>query len=1308
MGNTSVNVTVVSKKSPSSNTSFLPLTVDFRQKSAAAGRIPTNHLRRELGPTAREILISRVIDRSVRPLFPKSYFYETQCVANVIATDGIYDSDVLAINGASAALCVSNIPWNGPIGAVRVGTSNDRKQLIINPTRKERAESSLNLLLAGNIKGEAIVIEADADVLEENIFVDAVEYGLQSCSSIASHIAEWSSNIHQPKRALTYYPSENNTNNEILQSVELLTANKLRNLYESKKHDKIERDSAMFAILENSLPSLKESFPNSNSDIFYSAFYDINKTVISDLIFEDGLRPDGRKPGEMRTLSCEVGLHAPLHGSALFQRGQTQVLCTVALDSIESSLKNDYMSTLTGGIKEKNFFLHYEFPSYATNEISRSFVAGRRELGHGALAEKALMPLIPKNYPFTIRLTSEVLESNGSSSMATVCGGSLALMDAGVDIKSPAAGVAIGLISRKHDSNEEEHTLLLDIIGQEDYVGNMDFKIAGTSEGITALQLDVKIPGLSFDIIKAATSLGLEGIKTVLKTMNSCLSHPKIDKSNLPKIDTITVPINKRSKFIGPSGYNIRRITTNTGVRITPGDSEDTWNIFAHNSEALDEATDLINNSLKEEKEIEFTFGALYKVNVLETNASGIKVQIDPAYPLVYIPNSQLTSNKISHSSAAGIKEGQELLVKCYGRDPVTGNLRLSRKALTVAQSAAVKSISSSSKRSDMIQVQSSSDSLFQAGVSSSNSYDVDKMVVNSRPVRSFLQDCSLNQYIIKQSELDNAKSTINSIEEELKGLSGKMMTIKDTKPESLLSECYLPFLYERYKILIAKRNELNESMISKKTVENKENLKSTSMLSLLVEDKPYKSVITKIENNGIYATICDELLDICIKDIFIANAWLSKKSLDCASVGFKLSLLYRGKDSITNYPRFVEAVSDKDKEKSTQKNTFPTFKPKELFKMDVWSSSSKQNTIKDINRLLSKCSNLSNLRKKEDFLRYFRMQLQYCRNLNPLVSGPLSKIISLEIENEKKDIYFDLECILDTLNSVDSASNVGNKVIKLLNKFVESPYESEIDHEQKSVHMLDLLCSNIRIMEDHVANIVCDKNRIPGQVLVPFEKIDIQRLLKIDQKAIGESIVLLIDKYSELIRMRNLDYLNDWIDYDKLPSFALSRPKIYSIIKDNDNIDSLLDVIIFSNVIENVPIKQYTFLMKQWMNSDFRVNISKMCHNYISAHENIRDKQKKWWKGENSVSSDEIELKAKYAEILRTKNLVKIVSLEIKLLKNVLKVMDLDNELSHKEVDLMLKEVSLGNNTFSDHLLNSVESYRIRVKDCILRHFSS
>ncbi|CAB4061554.1 pnp [Lepeophtheirus salmonis] len=842
MGNTSVNVTVVSKKSPSSNTSFLPLTVDFRQKSAAAGRIPTNHLRRELGPTAREILISRVIDRSVRPLFPKR--------------------------------------------AVRVGTSND----------------------PGNIKGEAIVIEADADVLEENIFVDAVEYGLQSCSSIASHIAEWSSNIHQPKRALTYYPSENNTNNEILQSVELLTANKLRNLYESKKHDKIERDSAMFAILENSLPSLKESFPNSNSDIFYSAFYDINKTVISDLIFEDGLRPDGRKPGEMRTLSCEVGLHAPLHGSALFQRGQTQVLCTVALDSIESSLKNDYMSTLTGGIKEKNFFLHYEFPSYATNEISRSFVAGRRELGHGALAEKALMPLIPKNYPFTIRLTSEVLESNGSSSMATVCGGSLALMDAGVDIKSPAAGVAIGLISRKHDSNEEEHTLLLDIIGQEDYVGNMDFKIAGTSEGITALQLDVKIPGLSFDIIKAATSLGLEGIKSCVKNYELLSFSSQIDKSNLPK-----------------NRYNY--------MRITPGDSEDTWNIFAHNSEALDEATDLINNSLKEEKEIEFTFGALYKVNVLETNASGIKVQIDPAYPLVYIPNSQLTSNKISHSSAAGIKEGQELLVKCYGRDPVTGNLRLSRKALTVAQSAAVKSISSSSKRSDMIQVQSSSDSLFQAGVSSSNSYDVDKMVVNSRP-----------------------------------------------------------------------------------------------------------------------------------------------KSLDCASVGFKLSLLYRGKDSITNYPRFVEAVSDKDKEKSTQKNTFPTFKPKELFKMDVWSSSSKQNTIKDINRLLSKCSNLSNLRKKEDFLRYFRMQLQYCRNLNPLVSGPLSKIISLEIENEKKDIYFDLECILDTLNSVDSASNVGNKVIKLLNKFVESPYESEIDHKQKSVHMLDLLCSNIRIMEDHVANIVCDK----------------------------------------------------------------------------------------------------------------------------------------------------------------------------------------------------------------------------------------
>ncbi|KAB0403068.1 hypothetical protein E2I00_011557, partial [Balaenoptera physalus] len=609
-GDTAVMVTAVSKTKPSPS-QFMPLVVDYRQKAAAAGRIPTNYLRREIGSSDKEILTSRVIDRSIRPLFPAGYFYDTQILCNLLAVDGVNEPDVLAINGASVALSLSDIPWNGPIGAVRIGMIDG--ECVVNPTRKEMSSSTLNLVVTGAPKSQIVMLEASAENILQQDFCHAIKVGVKYTQQIIQGIQQLVKEIGVAKR----------------------TPQKL------------------FVPLPE--------------------------------IVKHAHKCDGRDLTSLRNINCEVDMFKILHGSSLFQRGQTQVLCTVTFDSLESSIKSDRIITAINGIKDKNFMLHYEFPPYATNEIGKVTGVNRRELGHGALAERALYPVIPKDFPFTIRVTSEVLESNGSSSMASACGGSLALMDAGVPISSAVAGVAIGLVTKNNPDKGE--------IEDYHYHGDMDFKIAGTTKGITALQADIKLPGIPIKIVMEAIQQASAAKKEILQIMNKTISKPRASrKENGPVVETVQVPLSKRAKFIGPGGYHLKKLQAETGVTISQVD-EETFSIFAPTPSAMHEARDFITEICKDDQEQQLEFGAVYTATITEIRDTGVMVKLYPNMTAVLLHNTQLDQRKIKHPTALGLEVGQEIQVKYFGRDPADGRMRLSRKVLQSPATTVVKTL---------------------------------------------------------------------------------------------------------------------------------------------------------------------------------------------------------------------------------------------------------------------------------------------------------------------------------------------------------------------------------------------------------------------------------------------------------------------------------------------------------------------------------------------------------------------------------------------------------------------------------------
>ncbi|XP_029832079.2 polyribonucleotide nucleotidyltransferase 1, mitochondrial [Ixodes scapularis] len=697
IGDTSVMVTVVSKTKPTSAT-FLPLVVDYRQKAAAAGRIPTNFLRRELGPTEKEILTSRVIDRSLRPLFPAGYFYETQLMCNLLAVDGINDPDIVSLNAASAALSVSDVPWEGPVGAVRVGLIDG--DVVINPTRRQMAQSSLNLIVTGAEHSQVVMLEASGDNVLLQDFQKAVRLGVKETQAIVRQIKEFQKLCGRPKRNVEKYfvPTP-----EMVDSARLLAETRVRDILSDVGHDKISRDNALTELKQDILEKLQESFPGVESFLLNEAFTEVLKAVFREQVLQNEKRFDGRGLTDLRNISCQVDLFQPLHGSALFQRGQTQVLCTVAFDSLDSVLRSDPVSVITGGIKERNFMLHYEFPPYATNETGRSGPTGRRELGHGALAEHGLRPLVPRDFPFTIRLTSEVLESNGSSSMASVCGGSMALMDAGVPIQAPAAGVAVGLVSLPDPDQPhqlKDYRLLTDLLGIEDYLGDMDFKMAGTKKGITALQADIKLPGIPVKVVMEAIQQATEGKSEILRIMNEVISKPRAQKKdNWPVSEKLEVPPHQRARFVGLGGYNIRKLTAETGVQLTAID-ESCYEMFAPNQDAMAEAKEMVEQFLKEEREPNLEFGAVYTAKIVEIRESGVMVKLYPTMVPTLLHNSQLDQRKVNHPSALGFEEGQDITVKYFGRDPVSGKMRLSRKVLQSAPTSVVRNLEEHHKAS--------------------------------------------------------------------------------------------------------------------------------------------------------------------------------------------------------------------------------------------------------------------------------------------------------------------------------------------------------------------------------------------------------------------------------------------------------------------------------------------------------------------------------------------------------------------------------------------------------------------------------
>ncbi|XP_046578659.1 polyribonucleotide nucleotidyltransferase 1, mitochondrial-like [Haliotis rubra] len=688
-GDTSVLVTAVSRDRPVQQ-NFVPLTVDYRQKAAAAGRIPTNYLRREIGPSDSEVLTSRLIDRSVRPLFPRGFYNETQIMCNLLAVDGMNDPDIISINAASAALAVSNIPWNGPVGAVRVGLIDN--EVVVNPTRRQMFQSTLNLVITGSERDKVVMLEASANNVYLQDFQKAVKHGLKETQAIIRQIKKLQNEIGQEKKEVppVCEPSE-----EITSIVKSLAELKLRDIFTDSSHDKISRDVAVRKVRTDVLRDVQESLlqnggsstatdkPEVETQDIHQVFDALSKNVFRNLILDEQKRCERRELTQLRDISCEVDLYKPLHGSAIFQRGQTQVLCTVTFDSLDTAFKSDPMSVLAGGLKEKNFMLHYEFPPYATNETGRIGASKRRELGHGALAEKGLRPLIPSNFPFTIRLTSEVLESNGSSSMASVCGGSLALMDAGVPISDAAAGVAIGLVTRTDPEKSDilEYKLLTDLLGIEDYLGDMDFKLAGTKKGITALQADIKLSGIPIKIVMEAIQQAADAKHEILKIMNNTLAKPRSSrKENGPVTETLQVPLHKRPKFVGAGGYNLQKIRSQTGVTITNMD-ETTFQVFAPNKDAMEEAREIMEELLQDNVP-EFEFGAICTGKIVEIKEYGVMVELHPRLQPVLIHNSQLDMRKVNHPSVLGLEVGQEIRAKYFGRDPANGRMRLSRKVL--------------------------------------------------------------------------------------------------------------------------------------------------------------------------------------------------------------------------------------------------------------------------------------------------------------------------------------------------------------------------------------------------------------------------------------------------------------------------------------------------------------------------------------------------------------------------------------------------------------------------------------------------
>ena len=562
MGDTVVFVSATAASSLRPGQDFFPLTVDYREKFTAAGKFPGGYFKREGKPSEKEILTSRLCDRPLRPLFPKGFMNEVQIIGLLLATDLVNEPDVLMVNAASAATLISDIPWNGPVGCVRVGQIDG--EFVTNPTHDEMLDSDLDLIYVGS-ETEMLMIEGSAEFITEERFYEALEYGQKAIQPIIKAQRELAKLAGKEKKdyPLTVTPKD---------VIEFCETHAAEDVKEALNFDSYtERKLAIEAISEKTKAALEEKLgsDNVNADDVARAFDEIQEKLYRKNILETGKRVDGRGTKDLRTISCDTGMLPRVHGSAVFNRGETQALVITTLGTSRDVQEVD---GITGGAKTKSFILHYNFPPFSVGETGRFGFTGRREIGHGALAERSLLPILPPEdeFPYAIRVVSEVMSSNGSTSMASICGGCLALMDAGVPISAPCAGISTGLVTEKDgDGKIVKHVVLTDILGAEDHFGDMDFKIAGTSEGITGFQLDLKISGLPFDIALEAIKQNRDARMKILAIMSEHLPASRKDlREHAPRIHTMQIDPEKIGALIGPGGKNIRRITEVSGAQI--------------------------------------------------------------------------------------------------------------------------------------------------------------------------------------------------------------------------------------------------------------------------------------------------------------------------------------------------------------------------------------------------------------------------------------------------------------------------------------------------------------------------------------------------------------------------------------------------------------------------------------------------------------------------------------------------------------------------------------------------------------------
>lgn len=658
-GDTMLLVAAVGAQSPREGIDFFPLTVEYREANYAAGRIPGNYFRREGRPGEKEVLTCRLIDRPCRPLFTKGYRNETQVIASVISADPDNDPDVIAITGASCALYLSDIPFSTPIAGVRVGLIDGR--YVINPTYDERRESRLNLIVAGT--EEAIVmVEAGALEVSEEIMVEA----LMLAHKEINRLCRWQKELYKALDIQKREVVAPALNEEMLGEVERNYAERLRAALDTTQQDKITSYAAVDALKKEVVESYPEDQPEQRQ-MAKKIFDHLKETIFRDDILNNRRRPDGRRFSEIRPITCEVGWLPRAHGSALFTRGETQAMVSTTLGTKDDE---QFIDDLEKGEVKRRFLLHYNFPHYSVGEVGRFGSSSRREIGHGALARRAIEPILPdeSEFPYTLRIVADITESNGSSSMATICGGILSLMDAGVPLKRPVAGVAMGLVMEGN-----KYAILSDIAGAEDHYGDMDFKVAGTNDGITALQMDIKIGGINSQIMAEALEQARKGRLHILGVMEKSLAEPRAEIApHAPRIIQIKINPDKIRDVIGPGGKMIRSIVEETGAKIDVED-DGTVSIATADAEAAQAAVNKIRG-LTAEAEINET----YLGTVSRIVDFGAFVEIFPGTDgLLHI--SEIADRRVKDVRDE-LKEGQQILVKCIGKE---GNkIKLSRKAV--------------------------------------------------------------------------------------------------------------------------------------------------------------------------------------------------------------------------------------------------------------------------------------------------------------------------------------------------------------------------------------------------------------------------------------------------------------------------------------------------------------------------------------------------------------------------------------------------------------------------------------------------